>query len=250
MLFREGAVMSTHTLLVAEDEPELLEIYRLWLERSGFTILPARNGREALDLCRKQTVDLVISDVRMADGGGIELARDLRVEMDSSPPLIFLTGYADISCAEAYELGACAIVGKPIDRQKLVAIVQNALKEPRERWAVAPADPVQHTLRKNFQSVESAVQSRDLSLGRGGLFVHNSTEPFNEDHPLEFDFQFNEGELEKINGAGIIRWHRVSSEQGMPPGLGIEIVHLLPPALQWIAELIGRRKPRAFIPMQ
>jgi CheY-like chemotaxis protein len=73
------------TLLFAEDEPELLEIYTHWFQRLGYNVLGASNGNDALAICRTHPIDLVVSDVRMAGGDGILLVRKLKTTMDASP---------------------------------------------------------------------------------------------------------------------------------------------------------------------
>ena len=242
-------VLRNKTLLFAEDEPELLEIYSHWFERLGYEVLVAGNGKEALSLCRNHAVDLVISDVRMPHGDGVELARTLKESMGKSPLLVFLTGFADISNEEAYDLGACTILSKPIQRGELEAAVARFLKPARELWAAPPAVTPKMVVEKYFDSLESALEQKTLSLGRGGMFVRGP-ELLAKDDPIGFQFRFDGGSAERIEGSGILRWQRVSTQHGLPAGVGIEILHLAAQALEPVIEWIARVRPRAFIPKE
>ncbi len=237
------------TLLFAEDEPELLEIYTHWFQRLGYNVLGASNGNEALEICRMHPIDLVVSDVRMAGGDGIMLARQLKTTLDASPLLVFLTGFADLSNEEAYDLGACSILSKPIDREKLRQAVERFLKPPRELWSAPLTLQLNALIEKRYQSLAGALEQRALSFGRGGMFVRDSRS-LPEDVPIGFQFRFTEGNASRMYGSGILRWQRPLPQQNLPVGVGIEILHLdseaLDPVVQWISD----SKPRAFIPRE
>src|SRR5579884_2543836 len=237
------------TLLFAEDEPELLEIYTHWFQRLGYNVLGASNGNEALTLCQTRPIDLVISDVRMAGGDGITLARQLRTTMEASPLLVFLTGFADLSNEEAYDLGACSILSKPIDRDTLQRAVERFLKPPQELWSTPPTLRLNALIENRYGSLAGALHQRVFSFGRGGMFVRDSRS-LPEDVPIGFQFRFTEGNATRIYGSGILRWQRPLPQQNLPAGMGIEILHLdseaLDPVVQWISDT----KPRAFIPRE
>ncbi len=235
------------TLLFAEDEPELLEIYTHWFQRLGYEVLSAGNGVEALSLCRRHPVDLVISDVRMNGGDGIELAYKLKTTLDTSPLFVFLTGFADISDEEAYDLGACTILSKPIERKELEMAVERFLKPPHELWTAALRSQPKLSVRRRYDSLEAALEKRELSMGRGGMFVRDA-DWTSEDRPLGFQFQFAGGSPTQMEGSGVLRWRRSLPNHGLPAGLGIEITHLAAQALDPVIEWISRARPRAFIP--
>lgn len=240
-------VPGNKTLLLAEDEPELLEIYSDWFKRLGYRVLSAANAGEALSFCRSQHVDLVISDVRMAGGDGIELARQLNTTLESSPLLVFLTGFTDLSHEEAYDLGACAILNKPIQRAELEEAVARFLTPPHELWSHPPNLRPEALLQKTYRSLEAALEWRELNFGRGGMFVrYHDLLP--ENVPLRFQFQFAGGAAPQMDGCGLLRWQRASPHQGLPAGLGIEILHLGEQVLDRVVEWISRTRPKAFIP--
>lgn len=243
------SIPQSKTLLFAEDEPELLEIYSHWFRRLGYQVLCAKDGNQALALCRGQHVDLVISDVRMADCDGIELARRMQTSLDRSPLLVFLTGFADLSVEEAYDLGACAILSKPIQRGELETAVARFVNPPHESWRQPPPLQPKAMVQKSYDSMESALERKELSFGRGGVFVRGSGH-LPDDIPLSFQFRFAKGHAARMEGCGILRWQRETPQQDLPAGVGIEILHLTRQCLHPVVEWISRSQPRAFIPRQ
>jgi CheY-like chemotaxis protein len=70
---RYGAGMPIHSILLVDDEPSVLDTVRLMLERTGFAVSTANSGMEAIRMLRRETVDLVITDLLMPEMDGIEL---------------------------------------------------------------------------------------------------------------------------------------------------------------------------------
>ena len=169
--------------------------------------------------------------------------------MESSPLLVFLTGFADLSNEEAYDLGACSILSKPIDRDNLQQTVERYVKPSRELWSTPPTLRLNALIENRYGSLEGALHERVLSFGRGGMFVRDGRS-LPEDVPIGFQFRFTEGNATRMYGSGILRWQRPLRRQSLPAGMGIEILHLdseaLDPVVQWISDT----KPRAFIPRE
>lgn len=106
-------------LLVVDDEPELLEVMIFGLESMGYDCFAADSAKAALELLRKETVDLVISDMRMPGGDGVELLEQMQKNLSQVPKLIFLSGYTDYSEKDLLSKGAQALVKKPISMEDL-----------------------------------------------------------------------------------------------------------------------------------
>lgn len=100
---------------------------RDFFELNSFEVFEASNGRAALDLIQQRIFDCVISDVRMSGGDGIELAQAIRQLPGKKPPLIFITGFSDISEADAKQLGVAKIVAKPFLPEELIEAVNQLL---------------------------------------------------------------------------------------------------------------------------
>jgi CheY-like chemotaxis protein len=85
--------MPASLVLVADDDADILTLVRLRLERSGYDVVAARNGRDALDLVHSRRPDVAIFDVAMPELTGLEVTRRLRDE-HSDLPVILLTAAA------------------------------------------------------------------------------------------------------------------------------------------------------------
>jgi len=82
-------------ILIADDDPHILRVMSIWLQRHGHQVIHARNGREALEAVDTGQVDLLISDMNMPQLDGIELARRLRQGRGNEIPILMLTARCD-----------------------------------------------------------------------------------------------------------------------------------------------------------
>jgi DNA-binding response OmpR family regulator len=117
----------SRTILIADDDAQLRRTVRAYLEDSGYTVLVAGNGKDALFSVRHDHPDLVLLDVMMPEMDGFEAARLIRKE--SAVPLIMLTARDDeADQTVGLELGADDYVTKPFSPRVLVARVKAALR--------------------------------------------------------------------------------------------------------------------------
>jgi DNA-binding response OmpR family regulator len=116
-------------ILAADDDEDILELIAFRLERSGYTVLQARNGEEALRLALDRQPDLAVLDVMMPKIDGFELTRRLRADAATSRiPIILLTAKTqDSDVEQGFEAGADDYIRKPFSPQELRARVQAIL---------------------------------------------------------------------------------------------------------------------------
>ncbi len=118
--------MSAH-LLIVEDDSEMRDLLRKVLEKEGYQISVAGDGREATASLSRHSFDLVVTDMLMPDDGGLELLRAIR-ESHPTLPVIIITAFGDWgSYSRALELGAAAFISKPLKMAELTAAIQTAL---------------------------------------------------------------------------------------------------------------------------
>jgi two-component system, OmpR family, alkaline phosphatase synthesis response regulator PhoP len=123
------------TILVADDEKNILELCRLYLVKEGFTVETAIDGQEVLDKVRRSRPDLVVLDIMMPRIDGLEVCRRLR--KDTSIPIIMLTARGDdVDKVVGLELGADDYVTKPFNPRELVARVKAVLRRATSRVEV------------------------------------------------------------------------------------------------------------------
>ena len=122
-------------ILVVDDEPGIVEIVRVNLEREGYDICEALDGQEGWDQVRSEKPDLVILDVMMPRMNGLELLE--RIEADPhicGVPVILLTVRArDMDVIQGLEKGAVEYLTKPFDPLNLVRVVRRILEESDQR---------------------------------------------------------------------------------------------------------------------
>ena len=116
-----------NTILIVEDEPNLLAALEYTLKREGYTALTATDGEAGLRMARSVTPDLVILDVMLPTLDGFEICRILRRE--SAVPILILTARGEeVDRVVGLELGADDYVTKPFSMRELLARVRNLLR--------------------------------------------------------------------------------------------------------------------------
>ncbi len=154
--------MGKRTILVVDDEPKLVKVVRDYLERDGYRVVGAGDGREALERFHKDRPDLVVLDLMLPEMDGIEVCRRLR--QDSDVPIIMLTARAEeVDELLGLELGADDYVTKPFSPRALLARIHSVLRRSHAqegdeaRLSVGPLriDPGRH---------EAAWESTPLAL--------------------------------------------------------------------------------------
>ena len=154
--------MTTKILLV-DDDTLLRRSLKYRLEREGYTVTAADNCADALSFARRDRPDLVLLDIGLPDGDGLEVARVLQREMEI--PIIFLTGRGDeTDIVVGLEMGAEDYVTKPFGTRELLARLRVVLRRVA-RGGLLPAtdealavgdvwlDPAGHEVRVRGQPV-------------------------------------------------------------------------------------------------
>jgi DNA-binding response OmpR family regulator len=115
------------TILVVDDERNIVDLVRLYLEKEGFAVVAAGDGEEALALHRRHDPDLVVLDLMLPKIDGLEVCREIRRQGDT--PVLMLTARSDdIDAIVGLELGADDYVTKPFNPRALVARVKAILR--------------------------------------------------------------------------------------------------------------------------
>jgi DNA-binding response OmpR family regulator len=165
------------TILVVDDEPEIVRVVRAYLEEAGFRVVIASDGEEALYVARHEKPALVVLDVLMPRMDGLEFTRRIRRERDV--PIIMLTARAEeTDRIVGLELGADDYITKPFSPREVVARVRAVL-----RRAQAPLEPtpVLHVgplaLDRTTHTVTVSGQPVDLTPTEFGILETLMTTP-------------------------------------------------------------------------
>jgi two-component system alkaline phosphatase synthesis response regulator PhoP len=126
--------MAYQTILVVDDEPQIIEVVQDYLKQAGYRVLAARDGQTALTLARHERPDLVVLDLMLPGGmDGLEVCRRLRRDpVLADVPIIMLTArIAETDRLIGLELGADDYVTKPFSPREVVARVRAVLRRAR-----------------------------------------------------------------------------------------------------------------------
>ncbi|WP_312114811.1 response regulator transcription factor [Brevibacillus reuszeri] len=127
--------MAQTKVLVADDDPNVREIIRLYFEKQMIDLVVATDGREALELMEKEMPDVVILDVMMPQMDGFEACREIRKKWDT--PIIMLTAKdEEFDRVLGLELGADDYVTKPFSPRELVARIRAILRRMQPKVKV------------------------------------------------------------------------------------------------------------------
>jgi len=122
-------------VLVVDDEPDILNLLEYNLKRSGFQVLLAKDGPEAIEAVKAHRPDLVLLDIMLPDMEGTEVLRSLKsFESTASIPVIMLTAKGEeLDKIVGFELGAEDYITKPFSPRELILRVKAVLKRAAEK---------------------------------------------------------------------------------------------------------------------
>jgi DNA-binding response OmpR family regulator len=149
-------------ILVVDDEPNIVELLRLYLEKEGFAVIAARDGDEGLALHARHEPDLVVLDLMLPGIDGFEVCREIR-RRGPTPVLMLTARTDDVDAIVGLELGADDYVTKPFNPRALVARVKAILR--RTATTASGARPIEvGPLRIDPRRREARVDERRLEL--------------------------------------------------------------------------------------
>jgi two-component system alkaline phosphatase synthesis response regulator PhoP len=164
--------MSAELILLVDDEPNIIELAQLYLEREGFRVISASNGKEALEAVEQYHPVLMVLDLMLPEIDGLEVCRTLRGKKDPVAILMLTARDEDIDKILGLELGADDYLTKPFNPRELVARVKAILRrrggqdsdQVDELLQIEDLqiDPLRREVRVGGQPVEIRTQEFDL----------------------------------------------------------------------------------------
>jgi two-component system alkaline phosphatase synthesis response regulator PhoP len=158
-------------ILLVDDEPDIVEFLGYNLKKEGYTIFTANNGKDAIEIARREVPHLIVLDVMMPDMDGIETCREIRQIKDLQDVLIaFLTARnEDYTQIAGFEVGADDYITKPIKPRVFISRVkallrrlQAATNESNYDFGEVRIDKEKHSVFKN--NVEIALPKKEFKL--------------------------------------------------------------------------------------
>ena len=157
-----------YVILIADDEAEIRDLLRLYLENSGYDVLEAADGLEALAILKKEHVDLAVLDVMMPRMNGLHVLKKIR-ETSNIPVLVFSAKDADSDKILGLNLGADDYLTKPFNPLEAVARIQSNI---RRFYSLGG-----HDGNRKDEEGHANLKVRDLELDTESCVLYREKEP-------------------------------------------------------------------------
>ncbi len=163
-------------ILIVDDEPDILELLCMTIERMGFHATTACSIADANHQLSQNTFDLCLTDMRLPDGSGLDLVNHIQADYESMP-VIVITAYGSVDVAiEAMKEGAFDFLSKPVELEKLKGVIKTAL-------ALPPSSPVKerdHDTIPNMIGESDAIkrlkgQIKKVARSHAPVFIHGES---------------------------------------------------------------------------
>jgi DNA-binding NtrC family response regulator len=122
-----AAIKKNISVLIIDDEPDILDLIEDEFKYQGYDTMNASCGNDAVEILKKNPIDIVVSDFKMPNGNGMSVLAHVS-QMPKKPFFFFVSGQADISTKEALEAGAKKFFSKPFDLEELIKDIEQLIK--------------------------------------------------------------------------------------------------------------------------
>jgi two-component system NtrC family response regulator len=154
-------MMKPGRILVVDDDESLRRVTQVQLQQAGYAVEVANSGKQALEVLHNRSIDLVLTDLKMAGMSGLELLRSLQTEQPDTI-VILMTAYGTIETAvEAVKAGAYDYITKPVNQEELFLLMDRALEH--------------RALRREVQQLRSSLDEKfgfEAIIGRSNALMH------------------------------------------------------------------------------
>jgi CheY-like chemotaxis protein len=234
------------TILIVDDEDDIIEMLSFDFKKNGYKVLTAANGKAAFEIVNKQKVDVVITDVQMPEWTGLKLLTEIRGVNPHLPLVFFITGFSLISIEEAYDKGVEALFSKPFNRGALLEAVAKGLNAmgPNRTTKMRRENA---SLPFTFSVGQTNVAGKVTNLGMAGVFVEVPKALLPATGQIvNFDLRADEFHYH-IRGQGVVRWIREDISETLPTGFGMDLVEFTKGSRVHFLELMNSLRTKTHI---
>ena len=151
-----------YKILIVDDDENICELLRLYLEKEGYETVVANDGEQAVDLAQKHSPDLVLLDIMLPKLDGWQVCREIR--KFSEMPIIMITAKGEIfDKILGLELGADDYITKPFDTKEVIARVKAVLRRSNDKNKKQISEVKFDKLRINLTNYELEVDGKEIA---------------------------------------------------------------------------------------
>lgn len=157
-----------NNILIIEDDLAFGTMLQLFLKRKKFDVVLATSGKQARELLKNTSFDLLITDLKLPDDSGMELLKIVRKNTPPTPTIL-MTSYADVTTAvEAIKRGAADYISKPFRPEELLMVIEQTMKKPAAKQS-QPAVPQSADSSKIQSQSKQEVNDAKVVLGNSTI---------------------------------------------------------------------------------
>ncbi|MFQ6616260.1 MAG: response regulator, partial [Fidelibacterota bacterium] len=153
-------------ILIVDDDPQMLKYVSMILEKEGYDVMTADNGKAALESAIKEKPDLVLSDILMPVMDGFQLCREIRLDrrVQFTPVILYSASYVDKEDEQlGKDVGADSYLRKPLEREKLLATI-DGLVSRRSSVSISQASEEEIFYQKYNETLVQKLENRTVQL--------------------------------------------------------------------------------------
>ncbi|WP_080844237.1 response regulator transcription factor [Cytobacillus gottheilii] len=168
--------MTKETILLVDDDQDIQNLQRLYLQKEGFRLLFANSGKKAIEMATEHQPSLIILDVNLPDLDGFEVCQSLR--QYTKVPILFVTGRSDdVDTILGHRIGGDDYIYKPFNPGVLVAKVKAHLRRYRELTS-RQSEPYVQELQQALTFGNLVIEKEQCAVKKNGKEVTLSTKEF------------------------------------------------------------------------
>ncbi len=153
--------MAQTKILVVDDDQNICELLRLYLEKDGFSVVVANNGRQAIEYNKTENPNLILLDIMMPELDGWQVCREIRKEYET--PIIMLTAKSEtFDTILGLELGADDYIIKPFDTKEVIARIKAVLRRSKANDGLEVEEVKFDKLSVNLTNYELIVDGKQI----------------------------------------------------------------------------------------
>lgn len=238
------------TIMIVDDDEELLSSIATSFRLFQFNVVEKRSGNEAIEYLKSdESVSLVITDIRMPNGNGMDVLEFIRERSSKNPKVLFISGYSDYTVAQMYEKGVDGFFSKPFRVSAIKDAITKTLLNLNERWGLPPVGHLSMRINKTLDSLDPEKNKMQMKMGRGGFFVALDKQFPEVENIVTFEIKVKDSKpFANLRGQGRVRWVRTEEEDGKPSGAGIEFEYLEEDCRKLFIDWLIKQNFTAYIP--